>query len=98
MPERLARKLGPLYTLSLDKFYLDEIFVGLLVLPLRAVAWLSGWFDLAIVDRIVDGVAKVPVALSRVPMYVQNGLVSTYALVMLAGVVLCVLVVLKMML
>ena len=58
--------------------------------------WLSNWFDATVVDRIVDGVGRVPIALSRVPVYVHNGLVSTYSLMMLAGVVGCVLVVLRM--
>ena len=95
IPESLARTFDPLYTLSLNKFYLDEIFTWVLVAPLRAVAWLSNWFDAAVVDQIVDGVGKVPIVLSRVPVFVHNGLVSTYALVMLGGVVMCVLVVLK---
>jgi NADH-quinone oxidoreductase subunit L len=95
IPESLARTLDPLYTLSLNKFYLDEIFVWLLVAPLRGLAWLSYWFDRTVVDRIVDGVGMVPVVLSRVPVFVHNGLVSTYALVMLGGAVACVLLVLK---
>jgi NADH-quinone oxidoreductase subunit L len=96
IPERLASALDPLYTLSLNKFYLDEIFTWLLVAPIRGVAWFSSWFDLAIVDKIVDGVGRVPIALSRVPMQVHNGLVSTYSLVMLGGAVAGVLLVLKM--
>jgi NADH-quinone oxidoreductase subunit L len=95
IPESLVRTLDPLYTLSLNKFYLDEILIWLLVAPFRALAWLSSWFDRAVVDRIVDGVGMVPVVLSRVPVFVHNGLVSTYALVMLGGVVACVLLVLK---
>ncbi len=95
IPERLAQTLDPLYSMSLNKFYLDEIFTGLCVAPMRGIAWLSGWIDRAVIDRIVDGVAKVPLVLSRVPVFAHNGLVSTYALVMLGGVVGCVLLVLK---
>jgi NADH-quinone oxidoreductase subunit L len=98
IPAAIARNFQPLYQLSLNKFYLDEILVWLVVAPLRAVAWISNWFDAAVVDQIVDGVGHVPVVLSRVPVFVHNGLVSTYSLVMLAGVVGCVLVVLKMVL
>ncbi len=95
IPESLARALDPLYTLSLNKFYLDEIFYRILVAPLRGLAWLSYWFDRMVVDRIVDGVGMVPVVLSRVPVFVHNGLVSTYSLVMLGGAVACVLLVLR---
>jgi NADH-quinone oxidoreductase subunit L len=96
IPEWLAATIDPLYALSLNKFYLDEIFIWLLVAPLRGVAWLSNWFDAAIVDRIVDGVGRVPMVISRVPVFVHNGLVSTYSLVMLGGVVVCVVVVLRL--
>ena len=94
-PAKLAATLDPLYSLSLHKFYLDEIYVWLLVAPVRTIAWLSGWFDRIVIDRIVDGVGMVPIVLSRVPVFVHNGLVSTYALVMLAGAVGCVIVVLR---
>lgn len=95
IPESIARRFDPLYTLSLNKFYLDDILYGLVVAPIRFVAWFSSWFDKAVVDRIVDGVGGVPLVLSRVPVFVHNGLVSTYTLVMLGGVAVCVLVVLK---
>jgi len=96
VPERLARALDPIYALSLNKFYLDEIYGAILVAPTRGLAWLSALFDLAVIDRIVDGVGKIPRLVSRVLVPIQNGLVSTYALVMLSGAVVCVLVVLKL--
>jgi len=96
IPERIATTLSPLYALSLNKFYLDEIFIALLVAPIRFIAWFSSWFDLGIVDKIVDGVGRIPVALSRVPAQVQNGLVSTYSLVMLGSAVAGVLLVLRL--
>jgi NADH-quinone oxidoreductase subunit L len=95
IPERIARTFDPLYSLSLNKFYLDEIFTWLFVAPVRGIAWLSYLFDRLVVDKIVDGVGLVPLVLSRVPVFVHNGLVSTYALAMLSGVVACVLLVLK---
>ncbi|MGD9632895.1 MAG: NADH-quinone oxidoreductase subunit L [Pirellulales bacterium] len=96
IPARIAAALGPLYTLSLNKFYLDEIFIALLVAPIRFIAWFSSWFDLGIVDKIVDGVGRIPVVLSRAPAQIQNGLVSTYSLVMLGGAVAGVLLVLRL--
>ena len=97
IPERLAAAIEPLYTLSLNKFYLDEIFAWLIVAPLRGAGvavelvrsrghrsdcrWRRRWCR----------VRAEPAC--RVSLH--NGLVSSYALVMLAGVVVCVLVVLK---
>ena len=56
LPSRVASAFGPLYKLSLNKFYFDEIYTALIVAPLRGLAWLSNWFDQNIIDPIVDGV------------------------------------------
>jgi len=98
IPERLAKAANPLYALSLHKFYLDQLYDRLVVAPGRSLAAASHWFDDVVIDRLVDAVGKVPRLVSRVPVYVHNGFVSSYALVMLLGAVACVLVVLKVVL
>ena len=45
LPAQVASAFGPLYKLSLNKFYFDEIYTALIVAPLRGLAWLSNWFD-----------------------------------------------------
>src|SRR4051812_3675276 len=55
LPGRVASAFGPLYNLSLHKFYFDEIYTALIVAPLRGLAGLSNWFDQNIIDPIVDG-------------------------------------------
>ena len=91
IPERLASALGPLYSLSLNKFYLDEIFTRAIIMPLRGLAWLAYAIDRNVIDPLVDGIGMVPTLFSRIPVSLQNGLVSSYALVMLSGLVVCVL-------
>ena len=91
IPERLATALDPLYTLSLNKFYFDEIYTWIIVAPLRGLAWLAYAIDRNVIDPIVDAIGLVPPRLSWIPMPLHNGLVSSYALVMLSGVVVCVL-------
>jgi NADH-quinone oxidoreductase subunit L len=86
IPARLAGILGPLYQLSLNKFYLDQILWGLVVGPFRALAVLATLFDIGIIDGIVDGLGKLPRVFSVFPRVLQNGLVPSYALVMLTGV------------
>jgi NADH:ubiquinone oxidoreductase subunit 5 (subunit L)/multisubunit Na+/H+ antiporter MnhA subunit len=92
IPERLAKTLDPLYSLSLNKFYLDEIYTRIVVSPLRGLAWLAYANDRNLLDPLVDAIGMVPTQLSWIPMPLQNGLVSSYALVMLSGVIACVLV------
>src|SRR5262249_5154063 len=98
IPERLAKSLDPLYALSLNKFYLDEIYNWIIIAPLRGLAWLVYAIDRNMIDPFVDAIGTVPTRLSWILMPLQNGLVSSYALVMLSGVVVCVLVALGVLL
>ncbi len=89
LPARVATAFGPLYQASLNKFYFDEIFWGIIVAPLRALAWLSSWFDRSVIDSIVDGLALVPRLFSSVPLIFQNGRLPSYAMVMWIGLLVC---------
>ncbi|MEX2169958.1 MAG: NADH-quinone oxidoreductase subunit L [Pirellulales bacterium] len=95
IPASIASRLDPLYSLSLHKFYLDELFWGLIVAPLRFAAWLASFAD-RLLDWLVDFIGKIPKALSAVPSPLHNGLVSSYAIVMWAGVAVCVAIALKL--
>jgi NADH-quinone oxidoreductase subunit L len=90
LPGRIATAIEPLYKLSLNKFYFDEIYTALIVAPLRGLAWFSAWFDRAVIDPLVDGIAMMPRLLSRIPLPIHNGLVPSYALIMWLGVLFCV--------
>jgi NADH-quinone oxidoreductase subunit L len=92
IPERLATSLDPIYALTLNKFYLDEIYTWIVITPLRGLAWLAYAIDRNVIDPLVDGIGMAPTRLSWIPVSLQNGLVSSYALVMLSGVIVCVLV------
>jgi NADH-quinone oxidoreductase subunit L len=91
LPSRIATAIKPLYYASANKFYFDEIYQAALVGPLRALAWLSYWFDRRVIDPLVDIVGMVPRLVSRVPLVFHNGLVPSYALVMWTGLIICVL-------
>ena len=81
-----ARAMKPLYALSYGQFFIDSIYQILFVLPLRALASLVAWFDIRILDGIVDGVAKCPKWVGAAIRPLQSGLVPYYALLMVAGV------------
>jgi NADH-quinone oxidoreductase subunit L len=91
LPKRVTAVVEPLYQASLNKFYLDEVFWTLLVLPLRLLAWLSDWVDRVIIDPLVDALALVPRRLSVATLWAHNGRIATYALLMWVGLLLCVL-------
>ena len=50
IPAAIARTMKPLYMISQGKFFLDEIFTGLIVLPLIGIAKLATLFDKYVID------------------------------------------------
>jgi NADH-quinone oxidoreductase subunit L len=85
LPQLVRTAFGPLYDLSLNKFYLDEIANVLVTFPVNAIAFLSLVADQGIVDRLVDWIGSIPAVVGRFLRPVQNGLIQSYALVMLFG-------------
>ena len=84
-PQLVRAAMGPLYDLSLNKFYLDEIANLLVIFPVKVIAFASVLFDQGLVDRLVDEIGAVPAIVGRFLRPIQNGLIQSYALVMLFG-------------
>jgi NADH-quinone oxidoreductase subunit L len=95
IPVAIAKTMKPLYLVSQGKFFLDEIFKGVVVLPMVVLAKLSTVFDRQVIDGIVDSCGAIPKALSAIPKQFHRGLVSNYAGVMWVGVVAAVIVILS---
>jgi len=89
LADQVASSMKPLYAASLNKLYFDELFTLLVVAPLRALAWLSYWFDRHVIDPTVDGLAMIPRWLSVAPRWAHSGLVPSYALIMWTGIIVC---------
>jgi NADH-quinone oxidoreductase subunit L len=85
LPALAARKAQGLYQLSLNKFYLDELYYALIVQPFQGLAEFLRQVDLNVVDAIVDLVGHVPRLFGGLFRPVQNGLVQFYALAMILG-------------
>lgn len=83
-PFLLGRLVSP-YKLSVGKFYFDEIYQLLIVLPLRFLADVCYAVDRWIVDGLVDSIAQIPPAVGSLMRSLQTGLVPFYALSMLLG-------------
>jgi NADH-quinone oxidoreductase subunit L len=88
---QMTRFLGPLETLFANRFYVDELYRGLVVRPLEFVAFVAAACDRHVVDGLVDGVARLPVAAGALARRLQSGLVQRYALAGVLGTVLIVL-------
>ena len=84
------------YTLLINKYYVDEAYAKCIVRPLYALSesWLWRVFDVGVIDRMVNAVARSMRLNSQFLSYVQTGYVRTYALTLVGGAVLMLLVLL----
>ena len=89
---QMERFLGPLETLFANRFFIDQIYSGLIVRPLEAVAMLAALIDRRLVDGLVDGIARLPVGLGSLVRRMQSGVVQRYALAGVMGILAIVLV------
>ena len=75
-----------LYTLSLRKFYVDEVYDALIVGPVRKIAWgFSRIVDALIIDGGLTLAALTVRSVGNVIRYSQTGVVQHYALIMVIG-------------
>ncbi|HWK40846.1 MAG TPA: NADH-quinone oxidoreductase subunit L [Croceibacterium sp.] len=89
IPAKVAEQLGPVYRFLYNKWYFDELYNFLFVKPafwLGRVLWKRG--DEGIIDRFgPNGAAWVVEKGTVVARKVQSGYLTSYALVMLLGLV-----------
>jgi len=86
LAERL--KTNFVYTLLLNKYYVDEIYQALIVSPVvSASSWVWRKFDLGVIDGAVNGSARLVEGLAGWYRQLQTGYVRQYALTVVFGVV-----------
>ena len=75
-----------LYRLLLESYRIDEVYDRLVVRPFTAVSdWLARVFDPAVIDGLVNGVAKVTRGFSLIWREAQTGNIQHYLIGFLAG-------------
>ena len=79
-PEEGKRQFPRVYRLLVNKWYFDELYRYLLVRPTLLFAGVCRWFDMRVIDRLVDASANKTVQLSkadgRFDLGVIDGLVN----------------------
>ncbi|MEX2347894.1 MAG: NADH-quinone oxidoreductase subunit L [Balneolaceae bacterium] len=84
---RLAERFGGLYQTWQDKYNLDEVYEGLISKPLVKFSdKVLAVFDMKIVDGFVNATAGTVRLFGSLFRYVQTGVVSSYALAYVIGV------------
>ncbi|MGC8858439.1 MAG: NADH-quinone oxidoreductase subunit L [Ignavibacteria bacterium] len=73
-----------------NKYYIDEIYDKLIVLPLLKISEVALWkiFDVKLIDGAVNGIAMFLAKLGRSWRRFQTGVIQDYILVSVAGIVL----------
>ncbi|MBD2150727.1 NAD(P)H-quinone oxidoreductase subunit 5 [Pseudanabaena sp. FACHB-1277] len=85
-PSAIAKSIQPLYLLSKNKWYIDEIYNAVFVLGSRRIARQVLEVDAKIVDGIVNLAGFVTVVSGEGLKYFENGKAQFYALVIFIGI------------
>jgi NADH-quinone oxidoreductase subunit L len=91
---RAAARWGRLYELSFHRWWWDDAYNAVFAGGLRRLAAVATWLDRIVVDGLVHGIGDFGRGLSRELRAAQNGQVQAYALAILLGVNLILLLVL----
>jgi NADH-quinone oxidoreductase subunit L len=86
LPGVIARRVRAAFELSLNKFYLDELYVLFVVKPAQVLAAICRAVDQFLVDGLVDFFGRTPSLVGQWMRPLQNGLVQWYSVVMLLGI------------
>ena len=85
-PAVLIRRLRPVHTLFVNKWYFDEAIDLLVVRPVLAIGrFANDTFERLVVDGLVAGTREAVGGLGGVVRTVQSGFVRAYALLLIAG-------------
>lgn len=90
--DAIAKQAGSLYSLSLNKFYIDEIYQWFNRNIVTGLARVLYWVDLNVVDGIVDGAAQKSGAVGAILRRFQTGQTQHYAALMLMATVMLTLI------
>jgi NADH-quinone oxidoreductase subunit L len=83
----ITSRLGGIYTLVANKYYVDELYEHAIVRPGYAISdrLLYGLIDCGIIEGIVNGLGIAARLIGATARLIQSGLVRTYAFFMLIG-------------
>jgi NADH-quinone oxidoreductase subunit L len=86
--DRITSRLRVPISAARNKFYVDEIYGRVLVLPGKAFAQACAYvFDTRVIDGIVNGAGRAVAGSGWVLRRLQSGYVRNYALIFLVGAV-----------
>ena len=80
-------RLSFFYDLSFNKYYVDEIYDGGIIQPIKKISTLVfwKWFDLGLIDRFVHLTGDMARASGGLIRGLQNGILQQYAVIFVIG-------------
>ncbi|GAW29674.1 MULTISPECIES: NADH-quinone oxidoreductase subunit L [unclassified Carboxydocella] len=85
--EKVAERAGLLYKLSYNKYFIDEIYLWFNHTIVDGLGKLLYWFDIYVIDGIVNGLGFFTRELGGGLRYAQTGRLQNYALVLFLAIV-----------
>ena len=88
-PATMGRVAGPIYTLFLNKYYVDEVYEKFITgrIYYRGIALISDWIDRNIVDRTVNIIGWLGANFGSLIRELQTGQTQMYATVTSVGII-----------
>lgn len=98
IPERLTKTFPGVYKILWNKYYVDEIYDFLFVKPTLWIAdkGVERITDIKIIEGIVNGIPKLIYKTSLLIKPIQTGQFQQYAIFMIAGIIIFVLIILNL--
>ena len=89
LPQQVRESYPKLYDISLNKYWVDELYDASIVKPMLTFSKrvILQFFDLSIIEKIVNGLPAVIGRISGAMRKIQDGLVSHYLAYMGGGVI-----------
>lgn len=76
IPKQIVEKISGLHALVYQKYLVDELYAKIIIRPLLALQQMLRWFDMNIVDGIVNGVGTVTRWFSRINGWIDRTIVD----------------------
>jgi NADH-quinone oxidoreductase subunit L len=93
--EPMATEWGPFYVFLARRYYLDELYNWMIATFILAVSRGLAWFDMQVIDRIVDLFGWITDQIGNLFRHTETGRVPNYALGVFAGIAVLVFVMLS---
>ena len=75
-PDLVATIFRPVYAFLAGRWYFDELYHALFVLPAHGIARLASWFDRGVIDGLIHGVAWAARQMAGLDAWIDRTLVD----------------------